>query len=113
MALPWMFSCCVECICLVYRFNGEDMASKIDIPTPVVCLLFLPLFMFIFVFSPGFVVQHLVSFLVLLRQSSCRHVAVNILCLFLVVPGVGLQFVIMAFPVHTHFFSLIASYTFM
>ena len=34
--------------------------------------------------------------------SSCSHVAVNVLCLFLAVPWVGLQFVIVAFSSHAH-----------
>ena len=40
----------------------------------------------------------------LLELSSCWHVAVSVLCLFLTVSWVGLQCVIVAFPGHTHFF---------
>ena len=54
--------------------------------------------------------QYLVSFLVcnhfnevaLLLLSSCGHLAVSVLCLFLTVPWVGLQCVIVAFPGHSH-----------
>ena len=34
------------------------------------------------------------------------HVTVSILCLFLTVPWVGMQCVIVVFPGHTHFFML-------
>ena len=61
-------------------------------------------------FSSCFVMQYLMSYLVL--QSSHRGrdswllyfncVAVSVVCLFPTVPLVGLQCVIVAFPGHTH-----------
>ena len=38
----------------------------------------------------------------LLQLSSCCRVAVSIVCLFLAVPWVGLWYVLVAFPGHTH-----------
>ena len=70
------------------------------------------LFCFVFVFGSCFVVQYLVSFLVL--QSSCWgrerwllkscfkcNVTVSALCLFLTVQCVSLKCVIVVFPSHT------------
>ena len=51
--------------------------------------------------------QYFMSFLVL--QSP---VAVIILCLFLRVPWVGLQYVIVVFPCHSHLLFLVLSYIF-
>ena len=36
------------------------------------------------------------------KLSSCCRVAVDVLCIFLMVPWVGLHFVIVTFPGHTH-----------
>ena len=66
-------------------------------------------------FGPCHVVRYLVSFQVisilvgrgdlvpLLLLSSRCHVAISVLFLFLTVPCVGLQCVILAFPDHNHF----------
>ena len=63
------------------------------------------------VFSPSFVMQYLVSFLVftsiLLRKRKGWLVYLNchtvsVLCLSLTVPWVELQSMIVAFPAHTH-----------
>ena len=73
------------------------------------CLL-LPLFVWVFLLGLCIVINYLLSVLssfavILLRKrelvvlyllSSCCHVAVCVLCLFLVIPWVGLQRVIMA-----------------
>ena len=67
-----------------------------------------------FVFGPCFVVQYLVSFLVLqsshwgrerwlLKNCFKCHVTVSALCLFLTVQCVGLQCVIVVFPSHNPF----------
>ena len=63
-----------------------------------------------FVFGPCFEMEYLGSFLVL--QSShpgkenwllyFKHVTVSVLCLFLTVPWVGLQYVMLSFPGYTH-----------
>ena len=42
------------------------------------------------------------SWLLYLKLSSCCLVSVNVLCLFLMVPWVGLHFVTVTFPGHTH-----------
>ena len=79
------------------------------------CLLLLLLFaFFFFVFGPCFVVQYLVSFLVLRssrrgRESESRAgclklLFVRALCLFLRVRWVGLQCMIVVFPDHTPYF---------
>ena len=61
-----------------------------------------------FVFGPCYVLQCLVSFS---KEESAgcfsfivfwTFVILNVLQLFLTVPRVGLQFVILAFPDHTH-----------
>ena len=44
------------------------------------------------------------EFVALLQLFSCCHVAGSVLCLFLVVPLVGLQCVIVAYPGHTRMF---------
>ena len=64
-----------------------------------------------------FVMQYFVSFLkfcnhlaeerervliALLQLSSIGHAAVSVLCLFLMMPWVSLQYVIVAFPGHTN-----------
>ena len=36
------------------------------------------------------------------KLCSCCRVAISVLCLFLAVPWVGLWFVVVAFPGHTH-----------
>ena len=61
------------------------------------------------VFGPCFVMQYLVAIIslrtreldALRKWSSSCCVAVSVLCLFLMVPWVGLQCVIVAFPGHT------------
>ena len=74
--------------------------------------MFLP-FLWGSVFSPCFVMHYLLSFLVfllmskrelvaLLKLSSWCLVTVSVLWLFLTVPWVGLQLVIVGFPDHTH-----------
>ena len=61
-----------------------------------------------FVFGHCFVVQYLVSFLVsnhltrAERAGCLYHVAVSVLCLFLMVPWIDLQCVIVVFPGHIH-----------
>ena len=67
-----------------------------------------------FVFGPGFVIQYLMSFLVLKtsrfeERAGCYtfiafycHTTVSILCFFNTVLYVGLQYVIVAIPGHTH-----------
>ena len=37
-----------------------------------------------------------------LKLSSCCHLAVSVLCLFLKIPWVGLQCVVESFLIHTH-----------
>ena len=37
------------------------------------------------------------------KSFSPNHNNINVLCLFLTVPWVGLQYVIVAFPGHTYF----------
>ena len=78
-------------------------------------LIVAPIVLVGFVFGTCFVMQYLVFFLVL--QSSCWgreswllyfiafkcHVTVIVLCLFLTVPLVCLQFLTVAFPRHTYF----------
>ena len=60
-----------------------------------------------FVFSPCFVDQYLVTFFVLQRAGYFTSIVilcnmdVNVLCVFLTVPRVGLQCVIVAFLGHT------------
>ena len=79
----------------------------------VACLLLLPLFCGDYVLGPCFVMQYLVSFLVLAiiwlgRRARCIHwlfswclVAVSVQWVFLTVQWVGLQCVFVAFPDHT------------
>ena len=61
--------------------------------------------------EPGFVVRFFVFFPVYLAEVGRSDgftlivLTVCVLCLFLMVLWVGLQFVIVAFPGHTHFFS--------
>ena len=62
-----------------------------------------------FVFGPWCVVSFLVlksseSWLLYCLLSSCRHVIVIFLCLFLTVQCVVLQYVTGALPGHTHFY---------
>ena len=60
-------------------------------------------------FGPCLVVHYLVSFAIIslgkrgLVELPC-HLTISGLCLFLVVPWIGLQCVILAFPGHTHLF---------
>ena len=79
----------------------------------VVCLKFCPIVCGGSVFGICYVLHYLVSFLVL--QSSSRGkeswlialivATVSVVLLFLTVPWVGLQCVIVKFPDHTHFLS--------
>ena len=86
------------------------MASTAVCSEVVVLLLLIHCFLFFPIFGPCFVVPYLVSFLIVLQSSrwgranfvflvSC---GCYVLFLFLTVPWVGLQCVIVAFPAHTH-----------
>ena len=75
--------------------GGSVVVDSLFIVAPIVCEGIL--------FGPCFVMQYLVSFLVLLIILLRRESWLLVLCV-LVVLLVGLKYVIVAFSCHTHFF---------
>ena len=84
---------CLWGLCVVLCFGGSVVANLLFNVLPIVCSFFLVCLLF----CPILFCNHLDE------EERAGCFAVNVLLLCLTAPLVGLQFVIVVFPDHTHF----------